>query len=84
MAKFCFELNPNCIVRKMRQGDSPCPAFNKIECCWQIDWPGLLSCLDEKEREFWKNYLLKNCRGCPVYSLHKEAIDRMLVNLKAA
>jgi hypothetical protein len=82
MGKLCYELNPNCFVRKMRQGDSPCPAFNSIKCCWEIDWPKLLETIPKEDGERWRSFMMENCPNCPVYDLHTKELKDILKRLK--
>jgi len=66
----------------MRQGDSPCPAFNSIKCCWEIDWPKLLREEMKENAEMWRSFMLENCPCCPVYGLHKREMENILSSLK--
>jgi len=79
MNEKCWEINPNCMAKAEGPAKRPCPAFEQKINCWELDRVALLKDAKEEQKVMMKNWMQENCPKCPVYTVYRGEINKMLI-----
>ena len=82
MDKKCYQIK-NCPFNGTDPEDSKCPVYKKQIDCWEYDWISFYNQMtDCNEKIVWRDNMLKRCKNCKIFPLHRKKIKKILDKLK--